>query len=228
MEAKQTDNASRMMRNSAIHEAGHAVAALAGKWVFDHIHIVEDFQESRHGGRLVWHNAGPLVGPAFAKQQWQLTFRPEVKEIYGVEWRANVICCALAGAFAVRHLCRRSRRPERYPSNTDLQLLVDAGHYPPEAVGCANTIRRRPYGDRESASRLDQILEPDAANVAGFLERSAAQISAVGEALIARVEHISYLRWEARLDFDDVWDICGYPMPDRGGLDDVKAERSVE
>lgn len=104
--------------HAAVHEAGHAVAAIRAGWPFSHIELTDD------GGSLVWSDDD--------EQSQKARDSVVARFIEGDEiTRRSIVSFCLAGAVAERLLCVK-QKTKPFPSSQDVSILVDTGHYDPD------------------------------------------------------------------------------------------------
>jgi hypothetical protein len=145
--------------STAVHEAGHAVAAIRAGWTFSHIELTdldddEKWRRQEAGGfvwhpdrEIAWDMRQPLYAGMFAGDET-------------VRW--SLVIHTLAGAVAARLLCE-GHVLKPFPSAPDVSILEETGHYPPDTRGHLYSWTRYVLqeADPDLESRLDSIFAAD-------------------------------------------------------------------
>ena len=152
--------------STAVHEAGHAVAAIRAGWPFSHIELTDwddDEKWSRQQGAFVWHPDREIA--------WEMR-QPLYAGINAGDKviRRSVVIYALAGAVAERLLCE-GHVLKPFPSAPDVSILEETGHYSPGTRGHLYSWTRYVLqeADPDLESRLDSIFAADLPMVETFV-----------------------------------------------------------
>lgn len=145
--------------STAVHEAGHAVAAIRAGWPFSHIELTDPDDDSaprEQAGAMIWARD-------------RETARDMLQLLYDNSMRRSLVIHSLAGAVAERLLCVE-QQTKPFPSAPDVAMLADVGHYDPDVSGLlmmdwppsqwlADSIREELQNHPRRRRRLERELE---------------------------------------------------------------------
>ena len=156
--------------STAVHEAGHAVAAIRAGWLFSHIELTDpdddDEKWRQQDGAFVWHPDKEIA--------WDMRQPLYTGMFAGDETvRRSLVIHTLAGAVANRLLCDCYDDLKPFPSVPDVNILEETGHYPPGTRGflfkwCME-FPRSATREADLEAQLDAIFAPDLPMVETFV-----------------------------------------------------------